>query len=126
MYVFQQPSSGSVGTLWKTIDGGANWTTATLPSGDSRVCAISLSATDANVLWIAFVYGSNGNKVFKTTNGGTNWSNITTSTLNGENIYSILHQGGTDGGVYLGTQNTVYYRNNSLTDWQIYADGLPT
>lgn len=126
MYVFQQPASSSVGMLWKTVDGGANWTMLTLPNAYSRVCAISLSATDANVLWIAFVYGDNGNKVFMTTNGGESWNNITTNTLNDENIYSILHQGGTNGGVYVGTQNTVYYRNNSMTDWQLFADGLPT
>ena len=126
MYVFQQPASGSVGKIWKTTNGGTDWTQTTVPTGDSRVCAISLSATDANTLWLGFTYGSNGSKVFKTIDGGDTWSNITTAMLDGENIQSVMHQGGTNGGVYVGTQNAVYYRNNTLSNWVLYADALPT
>lgn len=125
MYVFQQPASGSLGKLWKTTNGGTTWAQTTLPTGNSRVCTISLSATNANTLWLGFTYGSNGNKVFKTTDGGDTWSNLTTSLFDGEDIHSILHQGGTNGGVYVGTQHAVYYRNNTLS-WVLYANALPT
>lgn len=126
LYAFQQPASGSVGKLWRSSDGGTTWTQTTLPTGNSRVCTISLSPLDENLLWIGFTYGGNGSKVFKTSDGGTTWSNITTALLNGENIHALMHQGGTDGGVYAGTQHAVYYRNNALSDWVLYADGLPT
>jgi hypothetical protein len=36
-----------------------------------------------------------------------------------------VHQRGSDGGVYLGTNRTVYYRNNSMSDWTLYNAGLP-
>lgn len=124
IYLFQQLSSGANGRLWKTTNGGANWTQITLPAGDSRICAISLSATSENDLVVGFTYSSNGNKVFRTTNGGTNWSNLTTATLDNENINTVLQQGGSSG-IYVGTGRTVYYRGSGMSDWVLYATGLP-
>ncbi|MCK5740710.1 MAG: T9SS type A sorting domain-containing protein, partial [Chlorobi bacterium] len=42
-----------------------------------------------------------------------------------ERPISILHQAGTDGGIYLATSNSVYYRDNKMDDWILYSDGLP-
>ena len=36
-----------------------------------------------------------------------------------------IHQRGTNGGVYIGTTNAVYYRNATMEDWELYNDGLP-
>jgi PKD repeat protein len=36
-----------------------------------------------------------------------------------------MAQFGTDGGIYLGTNAGVFYRNNSHSDWQPYSTGLP-
>ena len=40
-------------------------------------------------------------------------------------ITNIIHQKRTDGGVYIGTRRAVYYRNNSLSDWQLFNSNLP-
>jgi hypothetical protein len=125
MYVHQRPSSGSTGTLWKTIDGGVSWNSLTLPAGNSQRAVLAVNPQNENELWMAFPGGSNGNKVFKTTNGGTSWSNLTSSLLNNESIHSIVHVAGTDGGIYVGTNNAVFYRNNTTT-WVIDNTGLPT
>jgi photosystem II stability/assembly factor-like uncharacterized protein len=125
MYVHQRPSSGSTGTLWKTIDGGVSWNTVTLPAGNSRRAVMAVNPQNENELWIAFTGGSNGNKVYKTANGGTSWTNLTSALLNNESIHSIVHVAGTDGGIYVGTNNAVFYRNNS-TNWVIDNTGLPT
>jgi hypothetical protein len=125
MYVNQQPASGSVGTLWKTTDGGTTWNSIPIPSGNSRVMLIALDYTDADILWIAYTYGANGSKIFKTTDGGTSWTNITTATLNNEDPHSLAAIANTDGGIYLCSGRTVFYRNNTLPDWQIVNDSLP-
>jgi hypothetical protein len=86
---------------------------------------MAINPQNENELWIAYTGGSNGNKVFKTSNGGTSWTNLTSALLNNESIHSIVHVAGTDGGIYIGTNNAVFYRNNS-TNWVIDNTGLPT
>ncbi len=45
--------------------------------------------------------------------------------MNGEWITNVVHQAGTNGGVYIGTRRTVYYRNNSMADWALFNVDLP-
>ena len=121
--------------IWKTQDGGLNWTEITPPTallnGDLWVpFDIAVSANDENVVWAARTsqYGStnlDGRMVFKSTDGGATWGNYTTTTLNGEVITNIEHQKGTAGGVYIGTRRAVYYRNNSMTEWALFNNNLP-
>ncbi|MFZ1679193.1 MAG: PKD domain-containing protein, partial [Saprospiraceae bacterium] len=47
------------------------------------------------------------------------------SALDGEHITYIMAQGGTEGGIYLGTFRTIWYRDNTIADWTPYNDGLP-
>lgn len=125
IYVHQRPSSGSVGMLWRTSNEGVLWNQLTLPAGNSRVLCMTSNPQNENELWIAYTYGSNGNKVFHSINGGSTWTNITTSVLNNENIHSLVFIAGTDGGLYAGTSRAVYYMNNT-TSWVIDNSGLPT
>ncbi len=126
IYLNQQPASGSVGTLWKTTNGGASWTSVSIPAGNSRRMLQTLNPADENELWIAYPGGNNTAKIYKTTNGGLNWSNLTTPVLSNESVQAIVHIAGTDGGIYYGTEKSVYYRNNSMGDWVIDNAGLPT
>jgi photosystem II stability/assembly factor-like uncharacterized protein len=126
MYLNQQPQSGSTGTLWKTTDGGQNWVSLPIPAGNSRRMLIALSPENEKHVWIAYPSGSNGNKVFKSTDGGQTWTNISSAMLNGQQVHSILLVGGTDGGLYYCTDPAVYYRNNSMPDWTLENQGLPT
>ncbi len=121
----QQPASGNTGTLWKTTDGGITWNTLVKPSGNSRKILIAMSPEDDQTFWIAYPQASNGNKVFKTMNGGASWTNITTAALNGESPQSIVHIGGTPGGLFVCSNHTVFYRNDTMSDWQQANQGLP-
>lgn len=118
---------GTDDAMWKTTNGGATWTQLTplpLPNNNDRV-KMAVSAEDANVLWVAVTYGDNGKKIYKSTNGGGSWANLTTALLNGIRVSDVMAQHGTDGGVYLGCDGAVFYRNNSHTNWQPFSTGLP-
>lgn len=126
MYVCQQMSSGNLGKLWKTTDAGTNWSELTLPiSSNNRRMLIQVDPADENIIFAAFASGGNGNKVFKSTDGGANWTNLSTSVLNNQTVHSIALAGGTNGGLYYATNRTIYYRNNSMSDWDDFGDGLP-
>jgi photosystem II stability/assembly factor-like uncharacterized protein len=126
IYLNQQPNSGNLGKVWKSTDGGTTWATLSLPPGNSRRMLLSLNPLNENEMWIAYPDGSNGNKVFKTSNGGTSWNNLSSAVLNNESPQALVHIAGTDGAVYLFTQFSAYYRNNSSSGWIIDNTGLPT
>ena len=118
---------GADDAMWKSVNGGQTWTQLTklpLPNNNDRV-KMALSAESENVLWVAVTYGSNGKKIFKSIDGGVSWINLTTSTLDNIRITNIMAQYGTDGGIYLGTNVGVFYRNNSHSEWQAYSLDFP-
>ena len=125
LYLNQQPASGNLGKLWKSIDGGITWNQLSIPAGNSRRMLLSLNPANDNHLFIAYPSGSNGNKTFESIDGGNTFTNITTNVLDNESIHSILTIGGTNGGVYCATNKAVYYRNNTTT-WLLDNSGLPT
>ncbi|MBT5859032.1 MAG: hypothetical protein HOH88_04100, partial [Flavobacteriales bacterium] len=134
IYVATWESWWGTKKIWRTTDAGQNWVeiTPTNINGQAWIpYDITISSYDENTLWIArtSMYGgvqdAIGYEVFKSIDGGQSWINWTTPTLDNINATNIEHQRGSNGGVYLGTRNNVYYRNNSMSDWEIYDNNLP-
>ncbi|HEX5112580.1 MAG TPA: T9SS type A sorting domain-containing protein, partial [Saprospiraceae bacterium] len=126
MYLFQRDEyTWDPGLLWKTTDGGQTWNQLPLPPGYARRCVLGLSAEDENRVWLAYPDGGENEKIFTSNNGGLNWTNLTTPALSGEHITYVLPQGGTDGGLYLGTFRTIWFKDDHMVDWLPYNDGLP-
>lgn len=124
IYLNQKAASGNTGKLWKTTDGGLTWTQLNIPAGNSSRMLLALNPSNAQELWLAYPSGGNGFKVFKTSTGGGNWQNLTSSLLNNESVQSLVHIAGTDGGIYVATNYAVYYRNNT-SDFVLENNGLP-
>lgn len=125
LYVSQ--FNGTDDVVYRSRDGGKTWQLCAalpLPNNNDRI-KMALSAENPDELWVAVTYGSNGKKVYKSTDAGASWQNLTTNALNNATVACIMAQHGTNGGVYLGTTKGVFYRNNAMSDWQLYADGLP-
>lgn len=109
--------------VWKSIDGGSTWNATGLdPSNTpSSMNDIYMSTTDSNTLWVAT---SNG--VYRTTDGGVNWSN--TNGSQGLDIDDIKVFPGNDNFIYAVT-STDFYRS---TDGGVtfsnagVGSGLPT
>lgn len=126
IYVAQRLSGAA--TIWKSTDGGDSWSNL-MPSfsgsGGGGIF-ISVDQANENILFAGLSNGgSNSNKVFKSTNGGNSWTNLTTAALDGYWVEDIMMQSGTSGGVYLATNRNIFYRNNSHADWQDFSDGAP-
>ena len=120
--------------IYRSTDGGINWTditpsSTTIPSKRWIPYDLTLSDIDPNIIYMARVANSvttyDGEKVYKSTNGGASWVNLTTSTLDGEQLTNVVYQRGTDEGLWLGTRRTVYYKSNNISDWTICNSDLP-
>ena len=123
--IYAQQVINNISVIWKTIDKGVTWSLIPLPQNEREI-NFTLSDDNEDELWISYPQGANANKVYHTTNSGSNWVNFTTATLNDFSIDVMCHQFGTDGGVYLGTYHgPVFYRNNVMSDWQVVGSNLP-
>ncbi len=137
IYVCTFPGWWDTKRIYRTTNGGSTWTEITpslsvLNNQDAWIpYDIAIDPHDPMRIWIVrtSMYGDSPNydgyKVFTSADGGNTWTNITGTNLNGQFPTCLMHQRGTDGGIYVGTRNTVYYRNAVLPDWEMYGAGLP-
>jgi photosystem II stability/assembly factor-like uncharacterized protein len=120
--------------LWKTIDGGVNWTICNMTINNVDLkpkgieCYIDISQTNTNEIWLLHDTYDSATKIFKSTNGGQVWTNLNTPALDGYAAKQIIHQYGSNGGVYIMGQTggiaKCFYRNNTMTDWVDYSANL--
>ncbi len=135
MYVCTYDGWWDAKKIWRTRDFGDTWIEITPPASltgaDSWVpYDITVDSKNPDVIWVArtSMYEDfpdmDGNQIYKSTDGGDTYVDYSSTTLDGEYITNIVHQRGSDGGVYIGTRRAVYYRNNSM-DWQLFNNKLP-
>jgi photosystem II stability/assembly factor-like uncharacterized protein len=111
-------------TIYKTVDGGANWTnvSGTVPT-TTHLC-VHIDVNDPNKVYVTLA-SSGTNQVYYTSDGGTTWTNISAG-LPASPANTIVTQIGLSGVAYCGTDIGVYYRDPSVSpNWQIYNSGLP-
>jgi photosystem II stability/assembly factor-like uncharacterized protein len=92
------PKDPAAGMLYRTLDGGINWTQISVPFGSG-----DLHFLDANKGWIMASLGagagSMGVAVFQSTDGGTNWTQTYTNDPNQPGAGASLPLGGLKDGL---------------------------
>ncbi len=71
---------GTTESIWKSTNGGLNWTHLNLGiGGNDVVLAVTLDPTNPNTIWagVSEALGNQTQTVLRSTNGGTNWTNMT-------------------------------------------------
>jgi uncharacterized protein (TIGR03437 family) len=118
----------SDGLLWASGDGGRSWRPADLGQAGRAVAGIFADPAEA-LSAVAVFGGSEGRRVFRTTNGGSLWYDMTADLPAGE-IHAVA--GSAQGGaVYLGGEFGVYYSGDGLRAaaqdgfWRPAAGDLP-
>ncbi|GLR18069.1 LamG-like jellyroll fold domain-containing protein [Portibacter lacus] len=116
--------------LWKTTNGGSSWTDVTPSPSESsfhtNISDIAISDVDPNEVYIVYSGVTSASKVIKSTNGGASWpTNLNGTALGSSPTTRIVHQRGSNGGIYTANKNGVFYRNNTMSDWALLGNGLP-
>jgi photosystem II stability/assembly factor-like uncharacterized protein len=129
---YRYESSQSYLAIYKSTDGGANWTAKNLSGGGSSVTvgAVAVFPTNANVAYACGgVYASSSYiyKVYKTENGGTSWQDVT-GPINAQ-PYAVLFDPSSSQKVYVATYGKVYKTTNGGAAWTacngyVYASAL--
>ncbi len=113
-------------SIWMTTTGGPAWKNITknLPVSVAWMTGIALDPTNYNHAWVTFSGYVDTAKVFQTYNGGTTWTNISNG-LQNLPVNCIVFQPSNHSGIYVGTDEGVYYRDTILNAWISYNTGLP-
>ena len=111
--------------IYKTINNGVVFTniTGSLPT-NSVITSIEVNPSNSDELWVSRGGWDGSNHLFHTSDGGANWNNLTGNLPNLPcNI--VKYDDGTNGGIYVGTDIGVYYRDNDLGNWIQFMNNLP-
>jgi PKD repeat protein len=101
-------------------DASPQWVnlTSTLPAN------VSINDLEADPFDPATVYMCQGTGVYKSTDKGVTWQDITGS-LPGVSKNDIAFYRNSQEGLYLGTDAGIYYRDAFMNDWIRFNDGFP-
>jgi hypothetical protein len=113
--------------VWVTTNSGANWNNINSGLPDRWVTRVAVDPTDAAIAYVTFSgyrYDTYLPHVFRTTNYGTNWTDIS-SNLPEVPINVIVIDPQNTSVLYIGTDYGVYYTTDAGTTWQALGTGLP-
>lgn len=113
------------GKVWRTINGGTNWTNVTgfLPTRwVTRVTCDPFNSSRAFVSLSGYRYHDNMSHVYMTTNNGTSWQNIS-GNLPDIPCNDIISDKDVDSVLYLATDAGVYYTTEMGANWNPLGNG---
>ncbi len=120
-YSYQEPSA-----LWVTTDGGVSWTDRTAGLPDSLYFTyIAVDADEPATAWVTTGGFVPGNKIFKTTDAGATWTNISHNLPNLPTNCVLHDRGHARNPIYVGMDVGVFYYNDTSSSWVLYATDLP-
>lgn len=111
----------------KSSDAGETWTdlTGNLPVNEASLSDVSVSNTDPLKAWITFSGYSDGNKVFQTIDGGTNWINLSSGLPNLPITTIVSVHNSLENEVYVGADIGVFYKKSTHPDFIPFFTNLP-
>ena len=120
------------GLVQITTNGGDSWKTiSSIPGAPARsyVNAVLTSQHDENVVYVLFnhhKYGDFKPYVFKSSDLGNTWTNITKNLPERGSTYSIAEDHVDPNLLFVGTEFGVFFSPNSGGEWKQLKSGLPT
>lgn len=95
------------------------WNSCTLPDGLTPT-DLEAHPTDPNIVYATAGYG-----VYKSTDKGLNWVNIS-GTLPSLFTNCLVYDKNSNEGIYVGNQTGIWYKDANMADWMFYSTSLPT
>ena len=111
--------------LMKTTNSGQSWTSIKPGLPNYNISDVTVSDKDPNRLWVTMSEYNASNKVFESGDGGATWANITGANLPNLPVNCIVYQANANEDLYIGTDIGVYHKDNTMSDWAPYKNGLP-
>ncbi len=104
----------------ESFNGGQSWTNHAAPSGSNWGAGNMVAFMDNGQTWLV---GSQGGGVWRTTNSGTNWTQVSTSNITHGATFALTKYGGS---YYMALENGVLTSSNGGQTWTNISAGLPS
>ncbi|MBQ0786392.1 MAG: T9SS type A sorting domain-containing protein [Oceanihabitans sp.] len=111
-------------SIQKSSNDGSSWSAVTQPEAAAKMNSISLDQNNTNTVYATVNGYVDGAKVFKSTNGGSTWTNISAGLPNIIAKQVVLKQNQGQEILFLGTELGVYYKVGTGS-WTKLGLGLP-
>lgn len=121
VYVGTTPRYNPPSKIFKSTNGGTNWTNVTSTLPDRYPMDIAVNPLNNNIVYVVFS-GFGAEHLYKTINGGNTWSAITG--LPDVPANTILLDPLAPDLIYIGNDIGVYFSPDGGQTWQSYNDGL--
>ena len=121
--IFAIGKSGDNSTLKGSFNDGATWATVASPADVTINSIYGVPNTD--VVYATVSGYTSGKKVYKSSDSGDNWSDISGDLPNIIAYKIILDPNQGNETLYLATELGLYFTNNSTTNWEKLGTGLP-
>src|SRR6266508_1335407 len=120
------------GGVWKTTDGGLNWTAKTDNEVSLAIGALAMDPSNHLILYAGTGEGNfsgdsyYGNGVLRTTDGGNTWTTLAQPTFTGTRFSRIAITPGTPARLFAATGNGIYRSLDSGVNWaKMSGSSLP-
>lgn len=119
------------GLVHVTQNGGANWKNVTpkqMGSQWSRITSFEPSQTQACTAWVTasrYMWDDMRPYIFKTTDCGANWTEMTNGIPSDQSVYAVRIDPREPRVMFAGTRSRVYVSLNAGASWQSLALNLP-
>jgi photosystem II stability/assembly factor-like uncharacterized protein len=121
-------AAGDIGKMWRTTNGGLNWTAVTLPNAPSNAHTYDVSLPAPGVAFVA-VTGQSQSLVYRTTDFGASWEPRSSGipSAGGLTTVSFLNANVGFAGGYANTAPRMFKTTDGGGSWTpVGATGLPT
>lgn len=115
-------------SIWMSNNGGSNWSSISSGLPGWNITFIAVNPNWSLDVFVTLAGYNSGAKVYRSTDAGSTWTNISGSLPNVP-MNCIAYEdtdGSPDDALYVGTDIGVFYRNNTMSDWIPFRNGLPT
>lgn len=118
--------------MFVSTDAGSSWTLSNtgISTGSGALTFVSVDPSNPLKAYVTQSGYTAGKKVYKTIDGGANWTNISYNLPNLPANCSVFETGNANGGIYVGMDVGVYYIDDVVLGggnplWTLYNTGLP-
>lgn len=127
-FAFGWPASFT-NSVFKSLDGGSNWVSmgSGLPTFDNNLQPSPIAVDPTNpatlLLEAHTTSGSSPSRLFRSTDAGTNWSEIITTGLSVQRIYELAFDPIVPQRIYAVADGGIYVSTNGGTNWSQHLIG---